>query len=71
MLRNNVELDLKTRFIEDGITQTEIAEKVGVSLPYVNRIIRGREQIVNKTFIKILDELAYDVELTYKKKAEE
>ena len=71
MLRNNVELDLKTRFIEEGITQTEIAEKVGVSLPYVNRIIRGREQIVNKTFIKILDELGYDVELTYKKKAEE
>ena len=68
MLRNNVEIDLKTRFIEDGITQTEIAEKVGVSLPYVNRIIRGREQIVNKTFIKILDELGYDVELTYKKK---
>ena len=58
-------------FIEDGITQTEIAEKVGVSLPYVNRITRGREQIVNKTFIKILDELGYDVELTYKKKAEE
>ena len=71
MLRNNVELDLKTRFIEDGITQTEIAEKVGVSLPYVNRITRGREQIVNKTFLKILDELGYDVELTYKKKAEE
>ncbi len=68
MLRNNVELDLKTRFIEDGVTQIEIAEKVGVSLPYVNRIIRGREQIVNKTFIKILDELGYDVELTYKKK---
>ena len=66
-----MELDLKKRFIEDGITQTEIAEKVGVSLPYVNRIIRGREQIVNKTFIKILDELGYDVELTYKKKAEE
>lgn len=58
-------------FIEEGITQTEISEKVGVSLPYVNRIIRGREQIVNKTFIKILDELGYDVELTYKKKAEE
>mgnify|MGYP002527899209 CR=1 FL=1 len=58
-------------FIEDGITQTEVAEKLGVSPPYVNRIIRGREQIVNKTFIKILDELGYDVELTYKKKAEE
>ena len=66
-----MELDLKTRFIEDGITQTEIAEKVGVSLPYVNRITRGREQIVNKTFIKILDELGYDVELTYKRKSAE
>ena len=71
MLQNNVELDLKTKFIEDGVTQTEVAERIGVSLPYVNRIIRGREQIVNKTFIKILDELGYDVELTHKKKATE
>ena len=71
MLRNNIELDLKTRFAEEGITQTEIAEKLGVSPPYVNRIIRGREQIVNKTFIKILDELGYDVELTYKRKSAE
>ena len=58
-------------FIEEGITQTEIAEKLGVSPPYVNRITRGREQIVNKTFIKILDELGYDVELTYKRKSAE
>ena len=58
-------------FIEDGITQTEIAEKVGVSPPYVNRISRGREQIVNKTFVKMMDELGYDVELTYKRKSAE
>ncbi len=68
MLQNNIELDLKTRFIEGVVTQTEIAERIGVSLPYVNRIIRGREQIVNKTFGKILDGLGYDVELTYRKK---
>ena len=71
MLRNNIELDLKTRFAEEGITQTEVAEKLGVSLPYVNRIIRGREQIVNKTFVKMMDELGYDVELTYKRKSAE
>lgn len=71
MLRNNVESDLKSKFIEDGTTQTEIAEKIGVSLPYVNRIIRGREQIVNKAFIKILDALGYDVVLTYEKKSED
>ena len=70
MLQNNVELDLKTKFIEDGVTQTEVAERIGVSLPYVNRIIRGREQIVNKTFIKILDELGYDLKLVYEKRDE-
>jgi len=71
MLLNNVELDLKTKCIENGTTQTEVAEQVGVSLSYVNRIVRGREQIVNKTFVKMLDELGYDVEITYKRKEEE
>jgi hypothetical protein len=37
----------------------------------VNRITRGREQLVNKTFLKMMDELGYDVELTYKKKCVE
>ena len=69
MLQNNIEMDMKMRLIESGLTQTEVAEKVGVTLSYVNRITKGREQIVNKTFIKIMDELGYDVELTYKKKS--
>ena len=71
MLQNNIELDLKTRLIESGLTQTEVAEKVGVSLAYVNRITKNREQIVNKTFVKILDELGYDIEFVYKKKRSE
>lgn len=68
MLLNNVEWDLKTRFEEKGITQKEIAGQIGVSLPYVNRITRGREQLVNKTFLKMMDKLGYDVELTYRKR---
>ena len=68
MLQNNVELDLKTRLIEGGLTQTEVAEKLGVTLAYVNRITKGREQIVNKTFIAMMEQLGYDVELTYVKK---
>ena len=71
MLTNNIEQDLKTRMIEEGVTQTETAEGLGVSIPYVNRIIRGREHIVNKTFVKMMDELGYDVELTYKRKSVE
>ena len=64
MLLNNIELDLKTRFIEENTTQTEVAEKMGVSLSYVNRITKGREQIINKAFVRMLDELGYDVEIT-------
>ena len=64
MLQNNVEMDFKMRLIESGQTQTEVAEKLGVSLSYVNRITKGREQIVNKSFVKMMDELGYDVEIT-------
>ena len=68
MLQNNIEMDLKMRLIESGLTQTEVAEKVGVTLSYVNRITKGREQIVNKTFIKMLDEFGYDIKIVYEKR---
>ena len=71
MLQNNIELDLKTKLIEGGLTQTAVAEKLGVTVAYVNRITKGREQIANRTFVRILDELGYDVKLTYVRKAEE
>ena len=70
MFQNNVEVDLKTKLIENGQTQKGVAENLGVSLSYVNRITKGREQIVNKTFVRMMDELGYDVELTYTKKQE-
>ena len=70
MLHNNIELDLKTKLIEEGLTQKEISEQIGVSLAYVNRITKGREQIVNKTFVRMMDELGYDVRLTYEKRAD-
>ena len=70
MLLNNIEMDLKTRMIEDSTTQTELAEKLRVSVAYVNRITKGREQIVNKTFIAMMEQLGYDVELNYVKRSE-
>ena len=39
MLQNNVEMDLKMKLIESSQTQKELAERLGVSLSYVNRII--------------------------------
>ena len=40
------------------------------SSPYVNRIIK-KSEVLNKTFIRMMEELGYDVELTYVKRTEE
>ena len=40
----------------------------GVSLAYVGYITKGREKIVNRIFVKMMDEFGYDVELTYREK---
>ena len=71
MLQNNVEMDLKMRMLEDSTTQTELAEKLHVSVSYVNRITKGREQLVNKTFIAMMEQLGYDVRLVYEKRGGE
>ena len=70
MMKNNIELDVKVKCIENGMTQAQLAEAVGTSSPYVNRIIKKQDGVVNKTFVQMLDALGYDVELTYVRKTE-
>lgn len=65
MLKNNVEVDVKVKCIEESITQFQLAEAVGTSAPYVNRLIKNNDKIVNKTFLQLMEKLGYDVELTY------
>lgn len=71
MLKNNVEVDVKVKCIEGDVTQAKLAEEIGTSAPYVSRIIRNNEKIVNKTFLQLMEKLGYDVELTYVKRGEE
>lgn len=71
MLKNNIEVDVKVKCIENGITQAQLAEKTETSSPYVNRIIKRQGGVVNKTFLRMMEELGYDVELTYVKRREE
>ena len=47
MVKNNVEIDIKTMCIEAGITQAKLANKLGVTPAYVNRVIRRKETVVN------------------------
>lgn len=68
MLKNNIEIDVKVKCVEEQTTQAELAEKVGTSPSYVNRLIKSPEKIVNKTFGQIMEQLGYDIELTYVKK---
>lgn len=68
VVKNNLEIDVKVKCMEEGITQAQLAEKVGTSAPYVNRIIKNPEGAVNKTFISMLEQLGYDIEITYVKR---
>ena len=70
MLKNNIEIDVKVKCLEEGITQAQLAEMVGASAPYVSRLINRKEGILNKIFVDMLDKLGYDIQLTYVKKGE-
>lgn len=65
MVRNNIELDVKVKCVEQGVTQQTIAEKIGTTGQYVNRIVKKKDGIMNKTFVEIMETLGYDIEITY------
>lgn len=65
MVRNNIELDAKVKCVEQGVTQQTIAEKIGTTGQYVNRIVKKKDGIMNKTFVEIMEALGYDIEITY------
>lgn len=65
MVRNNIELDVKVKCFEQGVTQQTIAEKIGTTGQYVNRIVKKKDGIMNKTFVEIMEALGYDIEITY------
>ena len=68
MIKNNIEVDVKKKCVEEGITQVQLAEMVGTSAPYVNRVIKNTEGVMNKTFVNMMDRLGYDIVIDYIKK---
>ena len=68
MIRNNIELDVKVKCIENNTTQAQIAEDIQTTKSYVNRIIKKSDGVVNNTFIKMMESLGYDIELTHVKR---
>lgn len=70
MVKNNIELDVKVKCLEANMTQQQVGETIGTTGQYVNRIIKKKDGIVNKTFVEMLEALGYDIELTYVSRAE-
>lgn len=68
MIKNNIEVNVKVKCIENGITQAQLAEKIETTSPYVNRIIKKQDGVVNKTFVQMMEALGYDIVLTYVKR---
>lgn len=68
MIKNNIEVDVKVKCIEHGVTQAQIAEEIKTTGQYVNRIIKKKDGVVNKTFVNMMEVLGYDIELAYVKR---
>ena len=60
MVLNNIELDVKVKCVEQGVTQQAIAEKIGTTGQYVNRIVKKKDGIMNKTFVEIMEIITRD-----------
>lgn len=68
MVKNNIELDVKVKCLEANMSQQQVGETIGTTGQYVNRVLKKKEGIVNKTFVQMLEALGYDIELTYVKR---
>ncbi len=50
------------------MTQAKLAEHIGVTPSYVNKIVRKKEHVISNTFLAMMEELGYDVRITYEKR---
>ena len=65
MVLNNIEIETKVKCLEAGLTQEQLGVKVGTTGQYVNRIIKKKDGLVNKTFVEMMEALGYDITITY------
>ena len=54
--------------VKNNVTQTQLAETIGTTKSYVNRVIKKQDGVVNNTYVKMMEALGYDIELTYIKR---
>lgn len=70
MVKNDIEIDTKVKCLEAKMTQQQLGEAVGTTGQYVNRIIKKKDGVINKTFVQMMEALGYDIVLMYEKRTE-
>jgi len=68
MVKNDFNIDVKVKCLEERVTQARLAEMVGTSPSYISRLINRNDGIVNKVFVDMLEKLGYDIRITYVKR---
>lgn len=68
MVKNNIEIDVKVKCIENSTTQAKVAEQIETTKSYVNRVIKNPNGVINPTFVQIMEALGYDIEINYVKR---
>lgn len=63
-----IELDVKVKLLVAGTTQEKLGETIGTTGQYVNHILKKNNEVVNKTFVKMMEALGYDIQLVYVKR---
>ena len=65
MVKNHIEIDVKVKCIKNSTTQAQVAERIGTTKSYVNRVIKKTSGVINPTFVQIMEALGYDIEISY------
>lgn len=51
MVKNDFDIDVKVKCLEERITQAQLAEMIGTSAPYISRLINNKKIL---SLIKLL-----------------
>jgi transcriptional regulator with XRE-family HTH domain len=67
-IRTKLFSTVKEAMERDGISQGEVARRIGAARPNINKLMRGRDAASIDFLLKIAESLGLDAELKVKKK---
>ena len=65
MVLNDFKSEIMAKCAESGETQTSVACAIGTTGQYINKLTNGGTVLVNRMFVKMMEELGYDVIIQY------